>query len=423
MTDNKILPLLKNIYPLSLFDDKDYQAIVNYCQQIRVAKNAPILEAGKSWPGLYFIVEGQVRFVVKVSGRSVDYNKLHASQHFGHLTSDAVNNFSVYGAAPSTTLLYLPKKYFQIYVTMHPQVEQLIREYQRQEAIKEFLIRTPVFSYVPTQHLHTLVTSLKKQKLQPHEILIRQGDEAKEAYILEEGRLTVHIDEHPNQVVRTLIPGDLVGEIALLKNAKRTSNVIAQTESSVYVLPREEFFKLFKEEGQLSKSVNQLVQDRLGTTHTDLKAKSHVKDYKTWLKDRLGLFPVVLQEKPQDSGAACLAMVCRYYGKSVDLDWIRFKITNNQLEASISDLIQAAEKIGIMPLGVLSSYEHLMNSCLPAIVGWKGGHWAVVYQVTDNKVSMVDPAHGAQKISKESFINTWVYFTLYLKPSERFFGK
>ncbi|KHD05534.1 hypothetical protein PN36_13455 [Candidatus Thiomargarita nelsonii] len=422
MIDNKILQLLKNIYPLSLFNDEDYQAIVSYCQQIQVAKDVPILEAEKTWPGLYFIIEGQVRFVVDVSGRKVDYNKLHTSQHFGDLTSDAVNHFSVYGGAPLTTLLYLPKKYFQIYLTMHPQLEQVIGEYQTQQAIKEFLIRTSVFSYVPTQQLQALVRSLKNQKLQPHEILIRQGDEAKEAYIVEKGHLTVQVDKHPNQVVRTLTSGDIVGEIALLKNAKRTSNVIAQTETSVYVLPREEFLKLFEEQGKLSEWVNKLMQERLGSTDSALKAKSH-KDYKMWLKDRLGLFPVVRQKKPQDSGAACLAMVCRYYGKSVDLSWTRLQIKGNDLEASISDLSQAAEKIGLMPLGVLSSYEHLMNSALPAIVGWKAGQWAVVYQVTDNKVSMVDPAEGAQKMSKETFINSWIYFTLYLKPSERFFGK
>jgi ATP-binding cassette subfamily B protein len=427
MTDEQILSLLKDIEPLSLLSQTELQKILSFCEEIQIVENHSLLEMGKPWPGLYFIVQGQVIFICEISGKSVAYNKLSMNQSFGSLTSDAASDFSVYGGAPLTTLLYIPKHHFQSFSNTNPTLEKSIGEYKTQQAIQDFLIRSPLFSYVPTLQLRSLVSSLKNKNLLPNEILIRQGDEAKEAYIIGKGRFTVHVDERPTQVVRTMGPGELVGEIALIKQTKRTTNVIAQTEANVFVLPQTEFITLFQEQEQLNEWVNRLVQERLGTTQTELQTKSIIRDYKTWLKDRLGLFPVVQQDNPQESGAACLAMMCRYYGKPVDIECMRLLMTAHYDEMSdditLSALTQAAERMGFLPLAVLSSYEHLMDSCLPVIVGWEGKHWAVVYQITDHKVSMVDPALGAQKISRKTFIERWTFSTLYFKPSERFFGR
>jgi len=428
MTDSQIRSLLKKIEPLSLLSDTEFNKILSLGEEMQPTENNAILKAGQSWPGLYVILQGQVVFICEIAGKSVAYNTFNTNQYFGSLTADTVLDFSVYGTTPTTTLWYLSKLHFQKISQQNPQLEKSVGEYQTQQVIQDFLIRSPLFTYVPTQQLRRLVSSLKAKKLQPNEILIRQGDDAKEAYIIEKGLFTVHIDERPNQVVRTMIPGDLVGEIALVKNTKRTTNVIAQTRASVFVLPQPEFMALFQEQEQLSQWVNRLVQERLGTTNTELKNQSYLGDYKTWLKDRLGLFPVVQQDNPQSSGAACLAMICRYYGKPVDIDCMRLLVaihsySDTPNEAMLSDITQAAERMGLLPLAVLSSYEHLMESCLPVIVSWEGKHWAVVYQITENKVSIVDPGLGAQKISKDTFLDRWTSSAIYFKPTERFFGK
>jgi len=427
MIDKKCLSLLRNIYPVPLFNNEhEYQTILKFMEQIQLAENQLIFEAGKAWSGLYFIMEGQVRFVFEISGELVVYNQLGAYQHFGTLASENLIEFSVYSAAPLTILLYIPKLHFQQFFKTHPEIEKVVWESETKNAIKDFLIKRPDFSYVPTKHLQKLVEGLKTKKLRANEILIRQGDDAQEAYLVEKGRFNVQVDERPNEVLSTLMPGDLVGEIALVKNVKRTTNVIAQTEASVFVLSRQAFLRLFKEQAKLNEWVNQLVQARIGITYINPKEKS--KDYKTWLKDRLGIFPVVLQQQPQDSAAACLAMVCRYYGKPVDLECMRILTTAKQMvetsyEPTLSDLSQAAERIGLMSLPVLSSYEHLMGTCLPVIVSWGVMGWAVVYQISENKVSMVDPAFGAQNVNKDVFVKSWSSVALYLKPNEGFFGR
>ena len=205
MIDNKILPLLKKIYPLSSLNDKDCQTLLNFAKTIRIAKHQEILQTGNLWPGLYFVLEGQILFLVEMSGQLMPYNRIRALQHFGSLISENVNNFSVCGATHSSTLLFLPKRSFQAFLKTHKTLEKVINEHQTQQSLKDFIIRTPMFAYVPTKHLDRLVGSLTTKKLCPNEILIRQGDDANEAYIIETGQLIVHIDKNPLQILSTLI--------------------------------------------------------------------------------------------------------------------------------------------------------------------------------------------------------------------------
>ena len=426
MKKNKqILSLLRNIYPVPLFNnEQEAEVLLNICEEIQLEENQRILEAGKEWPGLYFIMEGKVLVMNEISGRLVIYNQLYCYEQFGNLTENNLIDFSFYSAEP-TTLLYIPKSAFQKFLATHPALEKAITIYKCQEiepAIPSFQIQTA--NALPSKNFQASVESLKVKKLLPNEILIRQGDEAKEAYIVKHGYLTAHIDEEPNKVLATMMPGDIIGEIALLKHIKRTSNVIAKTEASVFILSKQEFFRLFNEQKQFKNWINSLVKKRIGSSYVGLRKNSFFKGLKRWLKDRLGYFPIVLEEQPKDTGASCLAMICRYYGKPVDIDCMRILVHANQLEmtyeATLANISQGAERIGLVPLTALASYEHLMDSALPVIVGWGLIRWAVVYKVTNSNVLMVDPAFGIQEMSRDTFMEEWNSFVIYFQPTERF---
>lgn len=437
---------LRQIAPFSFFDEHEFQAIMALAKPILVPEKKRLFKACDEWKGLYLIVEGKIQFVVEVPEAPIVFDTLCQHDYFGEksLITDEATDFAAYGAALLTTLLHLSKETFDSFLKKNQELEKRVREYQMQSVIEKFMIQSPLLghnnsvpgddnsfthspmlAYIPTQALYKLVNSMKKKELKAGEILIRQGDEAKEAYLIEKGHFNVHVDKAPDQVVRTMKKGELVGEIALIKQVRRTTNVVAHTEAIIYVLPQKEFLELFTQQEHLSQFVGKLVDERLETTHTDLKVQSNVKDYKTWLKDTLRFFPVVQQKKMGECGAACLTMVCRYYGQSTELHHVHLLFTNHQteetVEATMSDLTKVANQLRFLPLAVLSSYEHLMESALPAIVGCKDNHWLVVYQITKNKVFVVDPREGSQKINRETFLERWTSYTLYLKPTEHFF--
>ncbi|MEZ4527258.1 MAG: methyl-accepting chemotaxis protein [Desulfobacterales bacterium] len=105
--------------------------------------------------------------------------------------------------------------------------------------------------------------SLNKRELAPGQYLIRQGEYSREAYIIDKGEFDIFLNENPDRIVASLKAGDIVGEIALVKDVKRTANVVARTPARVTVLHKNSFMKMFREQKDLNQSVLNMIKRRL----------------------------------------------------------------------------------------------------------------------------------------------------------------
>ena len=105
--------------------------------------------------------------------------------------------------------------------------------------------------------------SLEKRELTPGQYLIRQGEYSQEAYIIDKGEFDIFLNDNPERIVASLKAGDIVGEIALVKDVKRTANVVARTPARVTVLHKNSFMKMFREQKDLNQSVLTMIQRRL----------------------------------------------------------------------------------------------------------------------------------------------------------------
>ncbi|BAS60464.1 MULTISPECIES: peptidase domain-containing ABC transporter [Leptolyngbya] len=135
-------------------------------------------------------------------------------------------------------------------------------------------------------------------------------------------------------------------------------------------------------------------------------------------KNRFGCFPLIYQQSTMDCGAACLATICRYYGKHVSLNRIRELAHVGQSGSSMLHLLKAANTLGYETEAILETYDNLVQKPLPAIVNWRGYHWVVVYKANDRTVKVADPGEGLLNLSKADFLKGWTRYTLYLKPTE-----
>jgi hypothetical protein len=79
-------------------------------------------------------------------------------------------------------------------------------------------------------------TKLERRKLKEGELLVQQGGEGRELYLLLDGVLDVEVDGHE---VAEIGPGALLGERALLEGGKRTATLRATTPARVAVIPPE----------------------------------------------------------------------------------------------------------------------------------------------------------------------------------------
>lgn len=134
--------------------------------------------------------------------------------------------------------------------------------------------------------------------------------------------------------------------------------------------------------------------------------------------DRLHRFPWVEQQSSSDCGAACLAMVSRYWGKRLPINLLREQANVGRAGASLRGLARAAENIGFQARPVRASLGRIAEQRNPWIAHWQGDHYVVVYSIDNRKVILADPAVGKQIISREEFKTHWTGYGLLLEPTE-----
>lgn len=88
------------------------------------------------------------------------------------------------------------------------------------------------------QQWQTLAPYLARHELRAGELLMRQGDVGRSAYLVEQGNLQVFVTGGPpgGQRIAVLRPGSLIGEPGLFAEVPRSANVEAMTPCVVWAL-------------------------------------------------------------------------------------------------------------------------------------------------------------------------------------------
>ncbi len=139
-------------------------------------------------------------------------------------------------------------------------------------------------------------------------------------------------------------------------------------------------------------------------------------------------YEFVKQHSKEDCGAACLAAIAKYYGRSFTLSRIREAVGTGQFGTTLLGLKRGAETLGFNARPVKTSPELLnrMNEApLPAIIHWKGNHWVVLYGKKGKKCLVADPAVGVRYLSPKEIAEGWTdWLILLLEPDPiRFFAQ
>ncbi len=130
-------------------------------------------------------------------------------------------------------------------------------------------------------------------------------------------------------------------------------------------------------------------------------------------------YPFFEQQSAADCGATCLKMVSQYWGKSLNLNFLRNLTGVGRSGSSLKSLAKAAETLGYQARPVRASLNSLVNQKNPWIAHWQGDHYVVVYRLKGNKILVADPARGKRLLSRSDFLADWTGYALLLDPTER----
>lgn len=136
-------------------------------------------------------------------------------------------------------------------------------------------------------------------------------------------------------------------------------------------------------------------------------------------------YQCVLQASEEDCGAACLASICKYYGRILSITRSREAVGTGQLGTTLLGLKRGSESLGFNARSVKASQEALdkiKELPLPAVIHWKGYHWVVLYGRRGRKYVIADPAAGLRYLKKQELTAAWNGIMLLLQPDpEQFF--
>lgn len=126
------------------------------------------------------------------------------------------------------------------------------------------LRRVSLFSELPDDALATLAHGSRLHRYLPEEVVIRQGAEGSELYVIESGRVSV-ATSHAGQSERVLShlgPGEFFGEMSLLVGEPRNATIRAVTECELLVVNKAAMAAVFESSPELAGRVSEIVARR-----------------------------------------------------------------------------------------------------------------------------------------------------------------
>ena len=122
------------------------------------------------------------------------------------------------------------------------------------------LTSVPIFAPLPGGSLEHLATRLVPLRVDAGSMIVREGDEGDRFYLLVEGELDV---SQEGASIAELTPGGYFGEIALLRDTRRTATVTARTDAVLYALDREDFLAAVTGHPQSAEAAESVMSARL----------------------------------------------------------------------------------------------------------------------------------------------------------------
>lgn len=124
------------------------------------------------------------------------------------------------------------------------------------------------------------------------------------------------------------------------------------------------------------------------------------KSNKVWVK----------QHDSMQCGVACLAMICRHYGKDYSLEFLNKFCHANVDGLSMLGISDGAANVGLESMTVAASTDELSELKLPCILHWNQNHFVVLQKISanGNTFTVADPGKGVIRYTRAEFESHWI---------------
>ncbi len=128
----------------------------------------------------------------------------------------------------------------------------------------------------------------------------------------------------------------------------------------------------------------------------------------------------ILQMEATECGAASLAMILGYYGKTVTLEELRRECGVSRNGVNAKSIVNAAQYHDLNPRALRVNIEGAERVKTPAVIHWNMDHFLVLCGFNKRGAVLADPAYGIRTVSMEEFSKSFTGIVIELTPAENF---
>ncbi|MBI5211792.1 MAG: peptidase domain-containing ABC transporter [Nitrospirae bacterium] len=452
MVNYELKKVLEDI-PFFSFLEENLLAEIAGCFEFKTyGLGETVLKSGDMVEFFYIVFNGRARLIdADPAGKEIILKTFNKGDFFGEeslFKEEKANN--TIRAASDLVTAKLPKKDFIRLTQANKQIGEYIETYTANQSIQTFLRKFSIFGSLSGKEVsHWLKLLMQEPVFKTGGFVFREGDRGDKFYIIVSGNAEVIRNiEGEDKVVNKLEAGQFFGEMALITEQPRLAGIRASSELKLVSISKEHFKVMIGKYPELNEKINNVIsmyqlekskiagdlaskkqEIRTIPLPSELREKEQektgeIKEEYIPRKKGIGIlgrkrFPLVKQYDQTDCGAACLTMICKYYGKNVSLTGIRDMANVNQQGASLLSIAHAAEQLGFVTKAVKTTYDRLLQTKLPAILHWEGYHYIIVYDINKKAIKIADPGMGFRTLKRKEFVEGWTGYAMTLEPTKK----
>ncbi|MFP1746915.1 peptidase domain-containing ABC transporter [Lonsdalea quercina] len=130
--------------------------------------------------------------------------------------------------------------------------------------------------------------------------------------------------------------------------------------------------------------------------------------------------PLVHQTEASECGLACLAMICGYHGKNIDLIALRQRFNLSARGATLAGINDIAEQLDMSTRALALDLDDISALKTPCILHWDFNHFVVLVSARHRRFVLHDPARGRRTVGLAEMSQYFTGVALELWPSSQF---
>lgn len=423
-----LVNFLSAIDLFSVFNSEELESIAASGEIKTYNFGETVLESGSDGRGVYIVRSGMVRLFSVDQGKEISMGIRKEGEVFAELAllRNYRLDFSVRASA-KTEILFFPRDVVARILNQNQAAQRFIKSYAAINAAGGFMTRLfDLRGKVDKAELEGIIRSVGIKQVRAQEVVLEQGSvQDRRLYVIRQGKVSILYKENNNEYpLATLDQGEVFGEKACVFHQRQPASVIADTNAVLLVLSQDTVNFILGRNPKLK----EVLEERIRFAERELQRQKKLAERRKnpvlldlWSKPGYGeklikRFPLVEQAEEMDCGAACLSMICKYYGIPMTLGKLREMANVSTEGATLESLSRVGESLGFMTRGVKCTYLSMMGFDLPFIAHWKGYHYIIVYGVSKSHVRVADPARGFVKMNIDEFEQGWTGTCLLFAP-------